>query len=49
MMLTLSEAAVVASLAVAAIASGNDQGVLAVLQAGAERSEGMEAIGIVRC
>ena len=47
-MLTLSEAAV-AALAVDAIASDNDQGVLAVPQAGAERSEGMEAIGIVRC
>jgi len=49
MMLTLSEAAV-AALAVAAIASDNDQGILlAVPQAGAERSEGMEAIGIVQC
>ena len=47
-MLTLIKA--VAALAVAAIASDNDLGVLAVPQEGAaERSEGMEAIGIVRC
>ena len=48
MMLMLSEVAV-AALAVAAIASDNDQGILTVPQAGAERSEGMEAIGIVQC